>query len=178
MRDIESLDGTAENQRLTSREPSQNGPDQPKAGQTAPLSAKENFERRPHPIRVLVCGGRDYNDCHRVWTVLGDLHAVTPIAEIIHGGAPGADMWARTWGHSANLPVFEYAADWRRHGRAAGPIRNQQMIDEGKPNLVVAFPGGRGTADMVKRARAAGIEVREVDPSPHRTAFPFAGCSL
>jgi len=52
-------------------------------------------------------------------------------------------------------------ANWAELGRKAGPIRNQQMLDEGKPNLVVAFPGGRGTADIVRRARAAGIEVVE-----------------
>ena len=51
-----------------------------------------------------------------------------------------------------------FPADWKVRGRAAGHIRNQQMLDEGRPHLVVAFPGGRGTADMVRRARAAGIE--------------------
>jgi hypothetical protein len=50
-------------------------------------------------------------------------------------------------------------ADWNTHGRAAGPIRNQRMLDEVKPELVVAFPGGRGTADMVRRAREAGVNV-------------------
>jgi hypothetical protein len=59
-----------------------------------------------------------------------------------------------------------YPADWAKHGRAASPIRNQQMLDEGRPNLVVAFPGGRGTADMVRRARSAGVEVIEVDKPP------------
>jgi len=57
-------------------------------------------------------------------------------------------------------------AKWSKHGRAAGPIRNQEMIDECKPDLVVAFPGGRGTADMVRRAKAAGIRVIEVQHNP------------
>ena len=55
-------------------------------------------------------------------------------------------------------------ADWAKHGRKAGPIRNQRMIDEGRPDLVVAFPGGTGTADMVERARVAGIRVIEIAP--------------
>ena len=59
-----------------------------------------------------------------------------------------------------------FPADWIRHGRAAGPIRNEQMLREGCPDLVVAFhddPGlGRGTADMVRRALAAGVPVRFV----------------
>ncbi len=63
----------------------------------------------------------------------------------------------------ASTPSPEvYEADWHEHGRAAGPIRNARMIAEGRPDLVIAFPGGRGTADMVSRARKAGIEVREV----------------
>lgn len=55
-----------------------------------------------------------------------------------------------------------YPANWLKYGRMAGAMRNQQMLDEEEVDLVVAFPGGKGTADMVRRARAAGIEVREV----------------
>ena len=48
--------------------------------------------------------------------------------------------------------------DWKKYGKKAGPLRNQQMLEEGKPDLVVAFPGGNGTADMVRRAKKANIE--------------------
>jgi hypothetical protein len=59
-----------------------------------------------------------------------------------------------------------FYADWDKHGRAAGPIRNQQMLDEGKPDLVVAFllPQGSGTLDMIRRTEKAGIEVRVIEP--------------
>jgi UDP-N-acetylmuramoylalanine-D-glutamate ligase len=53
-------------------------------------------------------------------------------------------------------------ADCETHGRSADPIRNRRTLDEGKPDLVVAFPGGRGTAHMVSQARAAGVRVIEV----------------
>ncbi len=113
-------------------------------------------------MKVLVCGGRDFCEGQQVVEALGPIHRHTPFTLVIHGGAKGADglagAWARWWG----IPVAEYHADWETHGRAAGPIRNQKMLDEGKPDLVVAFPGGRGTADMVRRARAAGILVIEV----------------
>ena len=65
-------------------------------------------------------------------------------------------------GQGVGLPCAVYRADWEGLGRKAGPIRNQQMLDEGKPDLVVAFPGGRGTANMMRIAREAGIEVIEV----------------
>ena len=69
---------------------------------------------------------------------------------------------AGEWANSAGVSVEEFAADWRGHGRAAGPMRNADMLAIGVPDLVVAFPGGRGTANMVKQARAAGIRVQVV----------------
>ena len=86
-----------------------------------------------------------------------------PSTVIIHGAAKGADSLASEWAALNEVKEEVFPADWKTHGRAAGPIRNQQMLDEGKPDLVIAFPGGRGTADMVKRARKAGIEVMEVE---------------
>jgi len=89
-------------------------------------------------------------------------NSLGPISSIIAGGARGADTMAKHLAHAWNVPFRMFKADWNKHGKAAGPLRNQRMLDEGKPDLVVAFPGGRGTADMVRRARAAGIEVREI----------------
>lgn len=114
-------------------------------------------------MRILVCGGRSYSDRRLAFSELDRIHAATPIDCVIEGGANGADDIVSKWSASRNVHNHKrYHADWAIHGKAAGPIRNQRMIDEGKPDLVVAFPGGRGTADMVNRAMAAGIEVIEV----------------
>jgi len=113
-------------------------------------------------MRVLVCGGRDYPDQARVWKTLQEIHDETPIERIIQGGATGADAWAMTWGHTAEVPVRTYEADWKKFGRRAGPIRNQVMLEEQSPTLVVAFPGGKGTADMVRRALKAGITTMQI----------------
>jgi hypothetical protein len=83
---------------------------------------------------------------------------------IISGAATGADTAAIDWAVVNWCQFLEFPADWKKLGPSAGPIRNQRMIDEGKPDLVLAFPGGTGTADMVRRAKAAGIKVREVAP--------------
>jgi ABC-type Fe3+-hydroxamate transport system substrate-binding protein len=112
-------------------------------------------------MRVLVCGGRDFSDRELVYETLLDLHP----SVIITGGAEGADRLAYDWACPV-VPTETYKADWTKHGRAAGPIRNQRMLDESKPDVVVAFPGGRGTADMVRRARAAGVRVMEIAGSP------------
>lgn len=139
-------------------------------------------------MRVLVCGGRKFGDLKTVkrgtplWhervaeyrAVHRALDALFPAADdmetwlpppdtvIISGAASGADTAAVDWAVVNWVSFLEFPADWKKLGYAAGPIRNQQMIDEGRPDLVLAFPGGTGTADMVRRARAAGIEVREI----------------
>lgn len=113
----------------------------------------------------LVCGGRDFADKAMFDNAMGDLiHMKGCPRAIIHGGAPGADSLAHLWAARHGTTGIAFPADWNKHGKAAGPIRNQEMIDHGKPNLVVAFPGGRGTADMVQKAKTAGIDVAEIKP--------------
>ena len=114
-------------------------------------------------MRVLVCGGRDWCDILTMMTVMDGLSDVYgPFTHLIHGGAPGADDEAGCWALQRDLPTTVYRAEWEKHGRAAGPIRNKLMLGEGRPDMVVAFPGGRGTANMVKQAEAAGVRVIRV----------------
>lgn len=108
-------------------------------------------------MKVLVCGGRDYSDGGCVARYLTQLKPSC----VIQGGATGADYLAMNYAQNHNVRSQTFRADWTKHGKAAGPLRNQQMLDEGKPDVVLAFPGGRGTADMVRRAKAAGVRVIE-----------------
>jgi len=109
--------------------------------------------------RILICGGRDFNNYELMQEVL--FQHVYPGDVIIHGDARGADRLSEKVAQP--YVVFErYPAQWET-GRGAGVRRNQQMLDEGKPDLVIAFPGGKGTLDMVTRARKAGIKVIEVE---------------
>lgn len=111
--------------------------------------------------RVIVCGGRYYADLVSLQRVITGLAEGDAETVIIQGGAPGADTLAKCVAETVGLLVETYPADWRRHGKAAGPRRNQEIADAGA-DLCIAFTGGRGTADMVRRARAAGIPVEEV----------------
>jgi hypothetical protein len=113
-------------------------------------------------MRVLVCGGREFVDARLLNRTLDELHASTPITLLIHGMARGADMLADEWAWSRQVRTKKFPADWIRFKNRAGPIRNKQMLVEAKPELVVAFKGGAGTADMVTQARGAGVEVREI----------------
>ena len=118
----------------------------------------------PEGPKVLVCGGRDFEDRAALYAKLDRLHASRPFRSVIAGGARGADTLAVEWARSRGVAYDVYMADWKGLGRKAGPIRNQRMLIEGKPDLVVAFPGGKGTAGMVALSRNAGIEVILVDP--------------
>jgi hypothetical protein len=113
-------------------------------------------------VKVLVTGGRSFSNRTLLFAVLDGLHADHVFTTLIHGGASGADRMAGEWAASRCIPVEAYPADWQKYGRAAGPIRNQRMIDR-KPDMVVAFPGGRGTADMVRRVRQTGIGLVTVE---------------
>lgn len=106
--------------------------------------------------RVIVCGGREYANQAAVWESLDILYAEHPDLVVVQGGARGADKLARDWAHSNSVPLVTYEANWKEAGKRAGPQRNHKMLSEGA-QLVVAFPGGRGTEDMVKRALAAKV---------------------
>ena len=129
-------------------------------------------------MRVVVTGGRDYRDTERVFTALDELHARRPVTVLIEGEADGLDKRAKAWARRRGIAIDPYPAPWddvghpaavvryRRDGKPfdvnAGPRRNQQMIDEGRPDYGMVFPGGTGTADMRRRLVAAGVPFEEV----------------
>ena len=116
-------------------------------------------------LRILVCGGREYNDKERLGRILDSVHANAQSGGkdliIIHGNARGADLLADQYAREKSLGVLPFPADWDTHGKRAGFIRNKQMLDEGKPHGVIAFPGGIGTRMMVGLAKRYGIPVKE-----------------
>ena len=123
-------------------------------------SGASSFPNAAFPVRVekiLVTGGRNFGDYERLCRVLDELKPT----HIIHGGAKGADTLANQYAIARRLVLWIYPADWWTHGRSAGPKRNAAMLMDSVPHKVVAFPGGAGTHDMVKRAKDAGYEVIE-----------------
>ena len=114
-------------------------------------------------MRILCCGDRHWTQKDKVIKVLAALPLDTVIIE---GEAPGADSMARDVALSMGMVVERFPAQWTRYGRAAGPIRNQQMLDA-RPDKVIAFHAdlehSKGTKDMVRRARGAGIPVEVIE---------------
>lgn len=119
-------------------------------------------------MRVLICGGRDYEDAYNfdrmVEEILKEKGIVDPI--IIHGAADGVDTLADEFARTNYFRCLRFPAKWHLHKKRAGPIRNKQMLDEGKPHLVIAFPtpSSIGTWDMISKSKRSNIEVivREV----------------
>src|SRR5262245_43299141 len=105
---------------------------------------------------ALVCGGRSFTRYDTVEHYLDMLNAIHRFTLVIHGAARGADSCADQWAYARHIDIKKFPAQWSEHGKAAGPIRNKQMLDEGRPDLVIVFPGGRGTGDMKAQAMRAG----------------------
>jgi hypothetical protein len=129
---------------------------------------------RPVPsdsMHAIICGSRDYANAAFLFDDLDRLGVLFPITGIIHGAQTGADTLAGRWARLRRIPETPVPADWDRLGAAAGPERNRRMVAM-RPDLVIAFPGGTGTADMMRQARAAGIRVHPVHDPSWRPAAP------
>jgi len=108
-----------------------------------------------------ITGGRRFKDEEFVWDCLTNFMVQSgPLAAMVNGMArEGVDLFAYRWAQQMNIPVREFPADWDAHGEAAGPLRNQEMIDANPDmKVMVVFPGHSGTSDMTRRCRKAGIE--------------------
>ena len=113
--------------------------------------------------RILVTGGREFNNYKFVSNTLTELKVwFENDFVLIHGAARGIDQHAHCWAFFTGCPVIEMKANWDFYGKPAGAIRNGWMLKYANPDLVVAFPGGKGTANMIEQARKAGIDVYEV----------------
>lgn len=110
--------------------------------------------------RLLVCGDRNFTDLKAIREVIEEIQPEV----VIHGACRGADLLAKKVAVELGIIEWSYPADWSQFGKAAGPIRNTQMLRDGKPDLVIAFhddlENSKGTKDMVKQAKKAGVPTR------------------
>lgn len=111
--------------------------------------------------RILVCGDRNWSDSDKIKTVLTEFPSNDSV--VIHGGCRGADTIAGNVAKEYGMNVVVFQAEWGKYGRGAGPIRNKKMLDEGKPDIVIAFhsdiSSSKGTKNMIEQARKKGVEV-------------------
>lgn len=125
-------------------------------------------------MKVIIAGGRHFSDLmtvNRALAAFQDEHD-TEITEIVSGGATGADRLGETWARRAHIPIKKYPAEWKKHGRKAGPIRNGVMA--AYADALVAFWDGEspGTKDMIQQAKALGLIVKVVHYTPLAAYHP------
>ena len=114
-------------------------------------------------IRLLVCGSRDFDQFDFMHSILVTYFKHNSVEVLIHGGAKGADSMAGGIAKWFGIPTDVYPADWKKHGKAAGPVRNRYMLEMSRPTHAMAFFNKvktPGTTDMVKLLDEAGIPVQ------------------
>ena len=116
------------------------------------------------PLKILICGDRNYTNYDSILYSITKISLKNKLSSVIEGGAKGADRLGRQAAQAIGVPeIITFKADWEKYGKAAGPIRNRQMIKEGSPNLVLAFhsniSNSKGTKDMIFAANQAGIPI-------------------
>jgi hypothetical protein len=112
-------------------------------------------------MRVICCGSRDWVDSRIIWEALSDLADTHPDAEVVHGAARGADSIAGRVAKALGLTVTAVPADWNTYGKAAGAVRNKEMLGMA-PDRVYAFRclgESKGTDNMIQIAQKAGVPV-------------------
>lgn len=113
-------------------------------------------------MHVVITGGRDYQFTKEDRDWLDNVHKTHHLEMVIQGGAEGADKCAAVWAHDNGIPCVTFHANWTGEGKSAGPKRNTRMLRYlttlSNP-IVIAFPGGKGTANCVRQARELDLEV-------------------
>lgn len=112
-------------------------------------------------VVVLITGGRKYKDRKAVFAILDAVYRNFPYMALLHGNATGADELAKLWAHGRGVPCIDLPAQWGFYNSAAGHIRNGWMLRYVKPKFCIAFPGGKGTANMKKQCEAQGVPFYE-----------------
>lgn len=118
------------------------------------------------PCKVLVCGGRKFDDEKFLYDILDAMHAEFKFTEIIHGGAFGADKLAGKWALERGIKETVFKPNYSKYAPRIAPLRRNTVMAQQKPDLVVAFPGGSGTADMVKKSYQHKLNVIVLDEAP------------
>jgi hypothetical protein len=126
-------------------------------------------------MRVLVGGGRHFEDAEKVHRELVRLHWQKPISVLIHGSVTGVGIAAEAWARSSGTPVVRYPPNWKLYGKKAEGLRDAFMIEDSRPDLVLAFPGGRNTADLMQKAIDAKIVVLAIQAGSARIADTETG---
>ena len=102
-------------------------------------------------LKLIICGGRNYRLTEHDYNNLDLIHDQFKVVEVVSGGCAGADIYGEAWAREKGIPIRQFIPEWAKAGRKAGPLRNQEMAEYA--DACIAFPGGKGTQDMINRFR-------------------------
>jgi len=128
-----------------------------------PLGLEGQQPDKLYDVVAVVTGGRNFHNWELTYRVLDRVHRLRRIKALVCGMAPGLDSMSARWAQQRGVPLIAAPADWKRFGKAAGVLRNEAMLVDHEPHVCIAFPGGRGTADCVRRVKARGIPLLVVE---------------
>ncbi len=132
-------------------------------------------------MRLIIAGGRHFDDVALIRAALARAHAIRPITVLIHGGSGALGITSEDWAREMRLHVVRYPANWREFGKRAEAIRNAFMIEDSRPDMVLALPGGNDTADLIANAARVGLPVIDAEGQSITTdakTEPRAGATL
>jgi hypothetical protein len=110
-------------------------------------------------MRLLISGGRHFDDAASILSELNRIHAEYPVTVLIHGGLPAIGSAAEDWARQNDVHIIRYPANWSLLGKQADAKRNRFMLEDSRPDALLAFPGGRHLQELVQHARAKGMPV-------------------
>lgn len=117
-------------------------------------------------IFLAVTGGRNFSNKKLVYNTLNEYKSKDMM--LVLGDATGVDALARQWAIENKIPFVVHYANWGKYGKAAGPLRNKEMISQA--NMLLSFPGSRGTVDCTRQAEIAGIPIRRINETKHQAS--------
>lgn len=118
-------------------------------------------------MRLILCGGRHFDDAALIERQLDQVHAQYNITVLIHGGLPAIGTPAEVWARRHTVHVVRYPANWQLLGKQADDIRNRFMLEDARPDFLLALPGGRHTHSLVQIAQQMNIGIIHADEDPH-----------
>lgn len=108
-------------------------------------------------MKVIIAGSRKINDYQRVLDAIKN--SEFDITEVISGRAKGVDTYGERYSFENKITLKTFPADWKKYGKAAGPIRNGQMAEYGEALIAIWDGESRGTQDMVRQATKKGLKI-------------------
>jgi hypothetical protein len=119
-------------------------------------------------VKTIIAGSRNFTDPTLVEMAVELARNHIQVTEVVSGQCEGIDRLGEIWATTHDIPCSYFPADWDKHGKAAGPIRNSEMVNYADALIAVWDGRSRGTMDVIKKARTKGLKVAVYSGEGHQ----------